>query len=369
MDMNRMMPYVKRLFALLLLLCCMSGAEAGNRFATAKLEQLAQLIPQVGFDTLSPGLHTEYRFQGRGLKIRVNRWQEVEHIGFNFFDTLMAAEYPLVCDFLERYFLDLTVSDDPDKFLRMTIDDFLIEYGNFETIFSVRPTDQMVVTTIDLRKYQVTFRRKGATILSYIFNMDYQMLVGSNSIELEQNYLRTVLREVQHAPAIEERCPAELDTCMGTYCAVPGSSYMLEAVHSGRYYVHNDCEWLPVCSARKPQESAYNILLSPVAIGDFVFDIDLDMYGYKKQSFSVPMSQWVAKTMAEGCTLYLGIKEIKDNVVKATLFCPNRQGGYCHVVSVELPLKAIQKRGGSVHGRMYAYVPMHNISPRYFKLK
>lgn len=386
-----MQPSAKRVIVVLLLLFCISGAEAGNtsvmtqssfrfpervqdsatrlvrRYVTAKLEQLAQLIPHVNFDSLPPGVHTEYTFQGRPLKIRVNQWNEIEHIGFNFFDTLISAEYPIVCDFLERYFLELTVSDDPDKFLRMTINNFHIEYGAFETIFTINPKDEMVVVSIDLQKYQVTFKRDGELLLSYIFDMDYQMLVGSNSIELEHNYLRTIQREVEHAPVIPLSLPLDIDTCTDLYYYAPGSTYLMEAIHNGRYYVITDCVWVPVCSAHKPIESAYNILLSPVALGDFLFDIELDMYGYKTESFSVPVDLWIAKTMAEGCTPYLGIKDIKDNVVRATLFCPNMQAGYCHVVSVKLPLSVIHERGGKIDGRMYAYVPMHNITPGYIK--
>ena len=83
-----MQPSAKRVIVVLLLLFCISGAEAGNmsvmtqssfrfpervqdsatrlvrRYVTAKLEQLAQLIPRVNFDSLPPGVHTEYTFQG-----------------------------------------------------------------------------------------------------------------------------------------------------------------------------------------------------------------------------------------------------------------------------------------------------------------
>lgn len=345
----------------------MNTLFAQNTFTTEKLKLLSKSLPDINFTHLAEGTHTNYYWGGHEMIIRVNRWNEIEHIGFHFFDTLITQDNRLIFDFVERYFFDLTVSDDPDKNLRMAIDHFHIDIGSFETIFSTQQTDIVDISWIDMKRYQMVWRRDGKPILSLMFDMNYQMLTGCNAIELEQKYLRTICRDAYHAPKVNHFKPIELDTCQSISYVEQGGTFMLEAINNNRYYTQRTKGWKLVCSPRSPAESAYNILLSPDSLGHFIFNIDLDVYGYKTQSFSVSVSSWIARCIEEGCTPYMGIKEVKNNLVKATIFCPNKQAGYCHIVSVELPYQVIIERGGVIHGRMYAFIPMNDISPKFFK--
>ena len=48
---------------------------------------------------------------------------------------------------------------------------------------------------------------------------------------------------------------------------------------------------------------------------------------------------------------------------------PNPDQGYCHMLTVEIPIDAMSQGKGKVDGRLYVYVPLHNISDDYFEFQ
>ena len=39
------------------------------------------------------------------------------------------------------------------------------------------------------------------------------------------------------------------------------------------------------------------------------------------------------------------------------------------MLSVEIPMKAIESGSGKVSGRLFVYIPLHNIDKKYFEIK
>ena len=67
------------------LLFLVPALGAQNSFGSQSLEQMAKSIPEVPFDSLSPGTHRQYSYKDLPLTIRVNQRNEVEHIGATLF--------------------------------------------------------------------------------------------------------------------------------------------------------------------------------------------------------------------------------------------------------------------------------------------
>lgn len=45
----------------------------------------------------------------------------------------------------------------------------------------------------------------------------------------------------------------------------------------------------------------------------------------------------------------------------------NEKMGYNHMLTIELDKDIIAHRKGDIHSRLYAYIPLHNVSDDYFQ--
>ena len=340
---------------------------AAKGFATHRLQQMATQLPEVPFDTLSQGVHEQYTYHGHPLTIRVNAFEEVEHIGYHLFDSLIIEnQSQLVCDFVERYLLELDLDKGIDRNLRMVIDQVVVERGSIENIHCLLITDLLEISKIELRRYRVAWHRESQCLLSLVFDMDYQLLSGCNAIELEYNYLRNLERGVSDVPQQQENIVAD---STDQYAIVEGGHFLSEAICGDQYYQRDSInEWHLVCDSKKPYWSSANLLLAPNFIGDYQLEGRLDMYGYRDTSFTININQWVAQTLTEGCQMYFGVKSRTNQTIRGTVFCPNPSAGYCHMMSVEIPIEAFENKRGIIEGRLFAYVPLHNIDDGYFDL-
>lgn len=341
---------------------------AANGFASQRLQQIANTISNVPFGQLSSGTHTAYSYAGYPLSIRVNEWDEVEHIGYHLFDNLFAQHQPkLVCDFVERYLLELDLGNEIDRRLRMGVDKVVIEDGSLDNLHQLLSCNQVNVSMVEMRRYRVTWYHDDKCLLSLVFDMDYQLLSGCNAIELEYNYLRDMGRLPEAFLWQEEAIVAD---STDEYAIVDGGHYLSEAIRGDRYYQRDSIgEWRLVCHPEKPYWSAANLVLTPIdTIGIYQLDCRLDMYGYRDTVIRVNMAQWTAQTLSEGCRMYFGVKSRTPKTIRGTLFCPNPTAGYCHMLSVEIPVALFEEKQGVIAGRLYAYVPLHNIDEGYFDL-
>ena len=353
--------------ALLLWLMGQTVALGAQGFATQRLCQMAASLTDIPFANLSQGLHNEFNYANHSLKIRVNEWDEVEHIGYRLFDPLtIQTQSPVVCDFVERYLLELDLGTQMDRKMRMGIDKVVLERGDLDNVHCLRPEDRLEISMVEMLRYRFAWFRDDECLVSLVFNMDYQLLSGCNAIELEYNYLRDVKRKRGLFVSLEDIVIEDSDD---EFAIVDGGYYLSESIRADKYYRRDLVkEWKLVCSGDKPYWSAANLMLSPSALGDFQLDCKLDMYGYHDSSFEMAVNQWVAQTLAEGCKLFFGIKSRTSNSIQGTLFCPNFAGGYCHMMSVDIPAESFDKGKGMVKGRLYVYVPLHNIDSSYFDL-
>ena len=341
-------------------------AWGAHGFATQRLNQMAASLTDVPFNQLLQGVHHGYVYDNHPLTIRVNEWNEVEHIGYQLFDDLALQVQPrVVCDFVERYLLELDLDAQMDRITRMRIDKVVVERGSLDHIYDLCLEDRLEISKAEMLRYRVAWFRGDQCLLSLLFDMDYQLMSGCNAIELENNYLRDVKRIQGVEVPMEEIVIEDGDD---GYAIVDGGSYLSESIRADRYYLRDAMmEWQSVCNGDKPYWSAANIMLSPLMLGDFQLDCKLDMYGYQDKGFEMDLHQWVAQTLAEGCKLFFGIKSRTPETIKGTLLCPNFSGGYCHTMSVEIPFESFDKGEGSIKGRLYVYVPLHNIDPSYFE--
>ena len=352
---------------LALALCLLSVlANAGNGFATQRLQKIASEMYVIRFDTLLVGTH-EVSFNGRYLNVRVNRWNEVEHIGLKLFSRQnLAGQQQIAFDFMERYLLELLMEGSKEQAIeRMGRDKVFIEVGELTDFFSLSDTDNFALSYLGFKGYRMAWEREGNLFLAVSFPMDYQLMSGCNAIELENNYLRDIRRYSANKNAGKKPYTPS-DTTHIRYSVDEGGSYLSGAIRHDLYYEKDSLGWSLLCNKEKPYWSAYNIALSSVPVGDFTLTGLLDKYGYETESFTMPLNEWIAYCEEDGWKPYFGIKSKDSDVIKGTVLVPYEDKGFCHMMKLEIPLTSIEQGKGEVRGRLFVFVPLHNLYEGYF---
>lgn len=350
-------------FLIGLLLFSCSFIWGTTRFSTLKLEAIASSLSLSGLDTLSIGEYSHFSYKARPLIVRVNRWNEVEHIGLNLFDSSVKDDKLLpVYDFMERYLLELDLIKETEQRIRLGLNKVSFLTGDNKTVFEFNGTEEFSSSLESFRTCRAEWKRKGKTILAIAFDLDYQMLAGCDIIELEQNYLK----RLKHYEALEPNdFPKFKFPQNEKYHIVQGSTFMLNAIRNDLYFKKGET-WSLLSDTLKPVQSISNTMISRNVIGDYDLSVTFDLYGYKVEQTIVKLDNWLGLCEEEGCIAYFGLKEKLIDGYTGTVFMVNENCGYMHMLSVNFPMETLRKKKGNIEGRLFIYVPLHNVSERFF---
>lgn len=365
--MNR--KFSHRFVLLLLLVWSTVVAEGKVTYATDRLRSMAELLPLAGIDKLSAGEHICFSYNNYPLIVRINEWKEVEHIGFYLFRDSKIRQYnpSPVYDFLERYFLELKMPLDIGEAIRLFVDKVYIE-GNLNVIFSFDGTEVFTESYVKSKSYIINWNRNGKDLLSVAFDMDYQLLSGCNAIELEQKLVRDIKRHKKLAVSGDKNWD-ELEWNQGDIYTEQGTTYLLDLIRNDLYFEKKGDKAALLYDSRKPNQTIANMMLSADTPGDFDLYVDFDLYGYREEKVCIKLKQWLNYCISNGCVPYFGIKSKDETSLKGTVFMVNEKGGYNHILSVDVPFSELEKQKGNIHARLYAFIPMHNVSDKYFQMK
>lgn len=338
------------------------------QYATARLQSMAQLLP-VDWSKLVYGENNGFTYSGHPLTIYVNEWNEVTHIGYKLFPTDIRKSSPSpVYDFLERYFLELDLLKDIDKSMRLALDKVQLNVKTPEIIHTLDGTEKLQVDMLSLKRYQVSWSKDDRNILTITFDMDYQLLSGCNAIEAEKKLIRELRRYRQqeiHDPTSDL---PEADATGNKFWQVDKGSYILDEIRHTLYYERKEKEaWSLVCDISHPIWSTFNLMLSTNIEHQCNLDMVVDLYGYHQTGLTIPLKKWIAFCLEQGCKAYVGIKSHQDKKITGTVFMVNEKMGYNHMLTIELDKDIIAHRKGDIHSRLYAYIPLHNVSDDYFQ--
>lgn len=347
----------------------LSGVHAqAISFATQGLERLAKYVGIVNLDTLGVGVHNGYRYRNHALTVRVNEWNEVEHIGLQLFSQEIRTARPLpVYDFLERYLLaQNAVPEGSDERVYMAWDKIHYTVGDAKDAMSIDTTAAFSESHIDRHVYKVSWRVNGKTRLEMSFYMDYQLLTGCNAIELE----KIMFRKIRRVVCTEKQSTHEGFPTKGTEFTKQGKNFISPMVRNDVYYTRrSEYEaWALVDDSCRMSKSISNIMLSDESAHTLRVKIKIDKYGLRADSAMVAYKGWYQLCVNEGCTPYFGMKSKDEDIYKGTVFMVNETGGYLHLLSIDIPKEAIIAPESHVaSARIYCYIPLHNVSDNIFK--
>ena len=357
------MRRIHYLFVWLVGLCsCVWGAEG---YSTARLQVMASRLSLPGIDTLSAGEYTHFVYESHPLVVRVNSWNEVEHIGLKLFEKeAKVSKSWQVYDFLERYLLERNLVKGTEEEIRFGFDDVTFVTGNFTDALQLDGTELFNLVYQPSGGYQVKWSKAGKEILNMAFDADYQLISGCDMVELERNYLNELINfrsdSLQSCTVIDYAF-----TQTGTYYVREGAADLIESIRNDLYFQKDEEQgWKLVDTPKKPYQSIANCFLAKEAGEGYELAVTLDMYGYKEAKDTVRLVDWLDLCRKEGCTSYFGMKSKTDSTYTGTVFMVNEACGFIHMLSIVFPIASLEKKKGMVEGRLFVYIPLRSIKDK-----
>lgn len=341
-----------------------SSSVGAVSFATQRLREMSQYLHLTRLDTLRTGESYGYTYRGRPLVIRVNEWEEVEHIGLRLFGSNLRRQYPSpVYDFLERHLLErMAVPANSESGIRIFWDKVSFNVGSPETALQLDTTATFTDNYLDLKFYRVAWMVNEDVVLEVAFDMDWQLISGCNEIELEQNFIRSLGR-IKAGKNSWPRTTTFPDE--GDEFVTSGSFFITPFVQNNLYYTKEYGQWKLVRNMEHAAWAVSNIALTGGMGETTAMQLTIDRYGFKRDTLATTYRQFMQLCLDEGCVPYFGIKGRNGDAYDGTLFLVNYRGGYLHLLSTHIPTSIVDHpTSAAIKGRLYTYIPLFNVSDK-----
>ena len=231
------------------------------------------------------------------------------------------------------------------------------------------PAISCQVTLREGKRYALCFFRQIETpevVISY--PASYQLILGTTMMQAEDRLFADVW-STPIPPATDT--PIDLGNTdisslqrigNGPVYLAPGTSYIIPELNNNRYYVMlDDSTFRFLYSDDMPQETMANLVTTTEIENNLKLAIKLVKYGYRTESATIPLRQWVTYSIAQGCTPYFGVISKESEKVVCELIMHNEGLGYAHVMKFEFNPAILASRTGTMPARLNSYVPVSNV--------
>lgn len=337
-------------------------------------DQLDEIAHHISVDWPSCDSAFTVRHGSRDVAVRVSGGC-VEHIGFRIFPEQLRSGMinPLIADFVERYWLSLTLPLDRQKSVRQQLkeDRFVFQTGSVESVAVIQQDTTMEMSCqLTPELVTLTWGRQGKTVCCITFPVDHELILGRRMLEND----RRLPQEI-NGVRIKERPKRAAATALSLHAdSLSGllvdraGCYLDSSLKSERYYTRSadGVSLEPVFDSDMLEESILNLFTDSdiEEAGNVRLSICHKIFGLKEQTVETSIRNFVAYSMQNGCKPFVGIVSVDgDNarLADVLVIMHNEQLGYNHVLRVSLPLECISDGSGTSSARLNAFVPSSNI--------
>lgn len=187
----------------------------------------------------------------------------------------------------------------------------------------------------------------------------YQDFVGKNKIELEDNFIATIVPGSGSGTILN---PEGYVKSGGHYYVRKGDEYYIPQVRNDSYAIGKEGKLVPLSSTQYPEESVMTIFTEPSASAGYTVELTMHKYGYVEQSYEVNLADFLISCTNDGCTPYVGINECGKDFIVASVFLVNKEKGYNHIMKAYIGPGLLTHSQGQIKADLHVYVPNQNIS-------
>jgi hypothetical protein len=262
------------------------------------------------------------------LTIRTTADGTIEHIGIPLFSDEIRRLLPSpIYDYLEFALLDHKYHINDNTLQQQKIRFF---NGSWADLEQMRPSDNCTIDNRDDKWYIVKWTRDSQNPLMVVVPIEYELLANSTRKEMEQNFSRQ-LKQFQ----------PKHDQTNGSVSALDASA---------------------------PKEVLSNILLTSHDSPQVTLNIELLYAGFRKESVSVSLPQWMGYCRSAGCTPYYIYEGTQGDQASAMLLMYNRSEGYAHLLHLHAAISQLKAQEQTYQGKVYMFIPTNNIEDLFAKL-
>ncbi len=221
----------------------------------------------------------------------------------------------------------------------------------------------MEMTIVDGKRYAISFIKDSVRKAVISYPASYQLILGTTLMEAE-NLLLNNVRRTALPPVEDGSISGDILQRIGTsdIYILKGFHYTLPELNANRYYVkESDTVYSLLYSEDLPMETMANLVTGTEIENQLMLNITMVKYGYKIDSATVPLRQWITYCFSEGCVPYFGVMTKESEKMVCELLMINEMLGYAHVMKMEFNPKILANREGKIKARLNSYIPIWNL--------
>ena len=288
---------------------------------------------------------------------------------FHLFMDEIKKDFPsVVYDFLERYLYetDSLMKKGIDVTQKLRDDKVLFTKGSASVARNITPLMPFSMSKVENKYYEVAWTDTlGTPVLSLAFPMQYELLLGKPKVELEQTVKDEIYaaKDFKIIDVSESATEKQDDGCVMTQ---PTENYYVKSLNTATYYRSAADSLQPVFDDKDKWHSAANLFLGCIDKADqYTLYVEQNVYGFKKQTFTMKLNQWLAYCQSMKLKLFFTIEEERADGLKALLIAQSDDLKFNHMMSIVIPDSFVSNSKSMIKATFNAYIPTQNVKDLY----
>lgn len=285
----------------------------------------------------------------------------------------MDAQNRIMCEFVERYLLELLVTRMPGPCMKLQEDRVKIFPGAdnderqrnliVEALNKCDDNTGMNIETVKNNGKVTINNSQGKELLGLEFTMGYELMTGMTKIEAENALYDNLMyfcanNNNGNSTKVDDKA---LEKYKGNIMKTADNRLEDKDLFGMKYYRRNGKTLKPLYDNMYPVESAFTLMNGAYNENDVIAEVTVNMYGNRKKEFEIPVRFLTDFFKYNGCELYTGIKKVDEGMIEGAMVASNRIMNYNHIVEFEMSRSIFHNRKNRLKVTLYGYVPMHNV--------
>ena len=139
--------------------------------------------------------------------------------------------------------------------------------------------------------------------------------------------------------------------------------YETEAVRAVSYFIRKKDSYIPLRDPGRPAESVVTLLSGYTGSSHYTVSLKQHRYNYALEEVDLPLNRLLGFCII-GCSFfpYVGIEQVDDRHIRATLFLVNEELGYSHTILFDLDRELLGRDSGQLQAEAYTFTPIHKLA-------
>lgn len=296
----------------------------------------------------------------------------ITQIGVRLFSANMRKDLDdIVCDRIERLFLELALSSSVQK-QKSLLKEYGVSllYNGFmlgTTQFSSLNQTLDIITdnatySLHTERGKITLRIKSSDAVVITMPTDREFLFAYDKKEHE-DLLREELStwNKRYIRSFEMPTLADLEKTDDGCYVLSGEAYMIDSLKNDTYYSVNGNSVGILFDRNYPLKSLQNVFLGCVATEYVDLNVRYHSYDRKEEYCSMSLGNFFGYMQAQGLVFYSSAYTVRNDEVNCILLMHHPLYDYIHMLIVHHDSALFDKKKVVLEGDFYTFIPQHNI--------